>query len=1043
MRVKPLTLLASVALLAQIVTLRTDTIVAQPESPTPPLSPQLPSTPTPGINTTPIYKLDPRYSLSLGGFDRRGAAASLTSATAHSFKVTGVFSDLADFATLYIHDADDRFGHLQTSKYLPDFDMTGIVLDFDLSIVNGFYPGSSKFPSVPWNALSWIKADGTQGSSLLSIQSTGGLQYARRTYKINGSPVAFDRVNLVFLGNVVYDYVVPSPVGAVTPTTIAANLAAQINASTSPSVPIKATSNGPNLTVVATQPGVDGNTIELIEMHKTGTTYITPAGATKLTGGVDPISMHIQVDFTSLGLTSLRQAWLTLAPPLPINSSAGNYTLQAFTAEEFSYTFSNWVVKDPSGHTPLKIAGPGSVLVSSSDARSSYSGSGWAVQDGVFYHGFSKVSHTAADSVIITYSSQYTHDLYLGTSLYIDRGIFNILVDGIAQPDLDTYLNGVSSLQARRIIASNLSPGSHTITLTVSSSKNGSSSGYNCYFDYLQAAVKTDVQSPALYSTVNAAWDFDTDQTYKISPYRAWFISRNMGFTGDLDLYAGVFFALKRIRVGGFKHTATVTLSGTWNTGTGFGDGDAIFMNLGGTLFGAAVFPADTNTTLAQRFVDAVNSTFVGVYAAPGSAGVFTITTTSPINGFTFAMSVSGGATGSQVTSGDIGAGNEGIWGVDSAQASPLNRAFTDYIADLTAVMKNASQTFTLAFSQELLAPPDANTIGGAWIQRFGDSSTVLTSTGFGTWGSGYVEGVSVGVVQETAHGYLPQYVLSDGTTFYTVATVPDADHYTLVSGAPSVAAHITAQLQTSQCNFNPATTTAYMIKVYKQAAALIALNGTAPALQFGEVGWWFFSGGSGPSMAYYDAYTSDAANTALGRSLATFTTPNDDPSVNSHADANFLVGQLQTHIHAIRVAVLAATPTAKFQMLWPYDVNWPTSYSNMVTSPIGGRLNRYVNLPSAYTAPGSDLDSLKVEALAWGITYRTITNAQAAIKFYATDTTWPVSSISYLVPWSNGGCPWRNEYMQAKNNSVPVNFWAVDHAILLSWETQPLPTHP
>jgi hypothetical protein len=33
--------------------------------------------------------------------------------------------------------------------------------------------------------------------------------------------------------------------------------------------------------------------------------------------------------------------------------------------------------------------------------------------------------------------------------------------------------------------------------------------------------------------------------------------------------------------------------------------------------------------------------------------------------------------------------------------------------------------------------------------------------------------------------------------------------------------------------------------------------------------------------MAYYDAYTAQAANTALGRSLAAFYTQDDDPTVN------------------------------------------------------------------------------------------------------------------------------------------------------------------
>jgi hypothetical protein len=35
-----------------------------------------------------------------------------------------------------------------------------------------------------------------------------------------------------------------------------------------------------------------------------------------------------------------------------------------------------------------------------------------------------------------------------------------------------------------------------------------------------------------------------------------------------------------------------------------------------GTAFGAAVYPTDTTDTLVQRFVDAVNTLFVGISAA-------------------------------------------------------------------------------------------------------------------------------------------------------------------------------------------------------------------------------------------------------------------------------------------------------------------------------------------------------------------------------------------------------------------------------------------
>jgi hypothetical protein len=134
----------------------------------------------------------------------------------------------------------------------------------------------------------------------------------------------------------------------------------------------------------------------------------------------------------------------------------------------------------------------------------------------------------------------------------------------------------------------------------------------------------------------------------------------------------------------------------------------------------------------------------------------------------------------------------------------------------------------------------------------------------------------------------------------------------------------------------------------------------------------------------YYDAYTAQAAQTALGRSLAAFYTQDDDPTVNGSADANFLAGLIKTHIDSIRTTVLAAYSGAKFELLWPYDVNFATCYYTPdVPYPQGGRLNRAVNLPSQYLAQaGSGLDRLKMESLSWGSTYRNLTTRRPRSHF-------------------------------------------------------------
>ena len=146
--------------------------------------------------TEAIHKLEPHRTLYLRGFDRRGCAASLNNASASGFTVSGVFSDQADFAVLVLFDADDQFGHLFTTKYLPDFSLAGVTLDFDLAITNAQNPVSRKFQSVPWGALSYITKSETPGTVSLQPMATSatGMAAASQTFTVNGTPALYDRV---------------------------------------------------------------------------------------------------------------------------------------------------------------------------------------------------------------------------------------------------------------------------------------------------------------------------------------------------------------------------------------------------------------------------------------------------------------------------------------------------------------------------------------------------------------------------------------------------------------------------------------------------------------------------------------------------------------------------------------------------------------------------------------------------------------------------------------------------------------------------------
>ena len=121
--------------------------------------------------TERIFKLQPNRTMALRGFDDLGASAALHSATADSFKVSGVFRDTADFAVLILYDADNFYEHPRL-KYLPDFRFDGLTLSFDVSYTGLMPLDSPKYATIDWPYLDYSLADGTSGRLALFPHAT-------------------------------------------------------------------------------------------------------------------------------------------------------------------------------------------------------------------------------------------------------------------------------------------------------------------------------------------------------------------------------------------------------------------------------------------------------------------------------------------------------------------------------------------------------------------------------------------------------------------------------------------------------------------------------------------------------------------------------------------------------------------------------------------------------------------------------------------------------------------------------------------------------
>jgi hypothetical protein len=181
--------------------------------------------------------------------------------------------------------------------------------------------------------------------------------------------------------------------------------------------------------------------------------------------------------------------------------------------------------------------------------------------------------------------------------------------------------------------------------------------------------------------------------------------------------------------------------------------------------------------------------------------------------------------------------------------------------------------------------------------------------------------------------------------------------------------------------------------------------------------------------MAYYDAGTAAAAQAALGRPLAAFLSPDDDPTLNASADAIFLRNRLRDYCGSITSAVKAAVLGAQFEILFADDVNYPAPAG---IHNLGGRLNRFVNLPPEWSHPGgSGFDRFKLEELDFGAWTKDLNLVRLCQQLPAA-LGWPMGQVSCITPVFRPGYAWLKEVATAcEQNYHAVTLWAFDHVNL------------
>ncbi len=903
-----------------------------------------------------IYKLQPNRTIQLRGFDDLGAAAALHSATAGSFKVSGVFRDPGDFAVLVLYDADNFYEHPRL-KHLPDTDFSGLRLQFDVRYAGLAPLDSPKYATIDWPYLDVIRPDGSAAKIPLiehAVQAGGTYACAHGSFVIEDNRLQpYDRLT-VWYQNFAFDYTVPNEPGNLPAAAdVAAALAAQINGvnwqAYGTLIPLRAEAEGGALHIYATRPGADGNMICMYAVAKNDRLRTTSEVAA-FSGGSSDAVWRIMLDFSALEIPAVRQMWLTFAPAL-----AGG---EPFIDTEWEAEFTNWSLSGPEERRALKVAGPGSVRVEEDSSWCEYTGD-WSVETGWYSGGFARRASAVGDTVTVRYLCAHEHDLYVGTSLYSDRGIAGVRLDGDAETELDCRLNVEPAVVTRRKVRAAVPAGEHIAAIRWKS-------GGCVYFDFLEAAAPSDVPEPLpALARICPALDYSTDHTYKLPPARILWMLDQLGYAGPLNEYIGVFWWNQRKRVNAVIPAVEVTFGGQ------FEPGDQVFLSIGGQTCGKTVFPNETTAVMARHFAFFINETFVGVWAA-AAGNVLTITARSPRPAYSFAFQAWKESTAGELAwTGTLEGAEAGQWEVDPAQTPVLNRGARDWHKDLFRECSRRGREVTVAASMELVNPP------AGFAARYAGGSPVETSVGFGN-------------------------LLSTHCAF-----------------------------SSPMLNFQK--------RLYLELAELMDQAGLAPNLQFGEFCWWYFAQqeqGGAVSMAYYDDETKAAAEAQLGRPLHVFISPSDDAAYNGYADAGFLRERLRAHVAAIANHVRAAYPPARLEVLFPYDVNHPVAAG---VHQLGGPLNRYVNLPTAWeNKASSGVDGLKIEALDFGAWSRDLGLSCGAIAF-GLSLAWPRENLRHLLPVFQPGYAWQKECLAALGEGISaVTLWAFDHVCLFGLDPDP-----
>lgn len=981
-----------------------------------------------------IYKLQPTRTVQLRGFSDLGAAAAIHSATDSGFTVSGIFRDPADFCVLTLYDCDNFYEH-PSLKYLPDMNFAGLTLAFEARYTGLRNLDSPRYPIIDWPYLDVIRADGSTAS--IPLFDSNGLASGtwtpasgRFTIMDNGLQ-QWDQVTLWYL-NQAFSYTVPQVecayrfssggVGSKhsitvddvvysyteqdgdADTTIAQRLADALS-----HCDLVTTSLGGNQIDLRAKPG-DGHSFVVASTAGASTTLAAVSAgsvAAELArqcnivdwagAGIDmPLSAHANgatitftsaqpgIDGNAISMYAVsKNSRLTVQQALvPFSGGCSNATWRVtidFTARSIPQVRRMWLTFAP----PISSG----KAFEATEWEAVFSN--WTVTGpedvrrlSVAGPGSLRIEETSS---VCAYTGKWDTEAGFYSSGYalVSKQAGNkvaIQYESVLTHDLwiGTSLYGDRASATVQIdggpelpFDTRLDTGFDPAVITRRKAASSVAPGAHTL------TIRTKEPKPFYFDYLDIVVPSDIPENL---PART-NISPALDYSTDHTYKlppARILWMFDKLGFAGpindyigvfwwnqRTRTGAVIPQATVTFSGAFQLNDQVFLTIGTTQIGKTVLTGDTNATIARHFACYVNATLVGVWAAVAD-NVLTLTSHSPTQNFQFDLS-------SWV---DAIPGSTGAVTIAGTLKSDIRKG--QWIVDptQTPALNRGARDWHADFFRECQARNRELVVAASM-------ELVLPPDGFA---ARYSDGEPV----KTDVGY--------GSDWWS-----------------------------SQCAFNSAML-AYQKQVYDCIAGSMSAAGLTPNVQFGEYCWWYFPLKNG-SMAFYDPDTAAAAQAALGRPLAVFRSASDDPSINGGADALFLRGRLRDHVAALAAHIRGKYPNARFEVLFPYDVNYPQPVG---VNQLGGRLLNFVNFPDEWKRKEScGFDRLKMEGLDFGAASRDMNLIEQVMKF-PIQLGWPLDSVRYMLPVFNGGCPWTTEYRTAKGLGIPViNLWAFDHVCI------------